>query len=64
MPPAGHPVLNGWGLMECTDTDGASRPCLIRQLAEGDELHFVMNECSNVDKLRAAKVRIEWSVTM
>lgn len=34
VPPAGHPTLNGWGLMELTDTDHVTRPCLIRQIAE------------------------------
>ena len=31
-PPAGFPCLGEWGLMEITDSDGKTRPCLIKHL--------------------------------
>lgn len=40
IPPAGFPHLNGWGLMEITDSDSHTRPCLIRQIEEASIPEF------------------------
>eukprot|EP00435_Cladocopium_sp_Y103_P007924 s2848_g2.t1 len=34
IPPLGSPQMNGWGLMDVTDSDNHTRPCLIRQIDE------------------------------
>ena len=36
VPPAGHPVMGDWGLMDITDSQNSTRPCLIRRILPDD----------------------------